>query len=267
MRCPGVSDGAFPSSAWHLRRRGVRAIPGAGGGRASPAARRGACLAGARWATLWSATRNCHVPFGPGALDSPRGVAALGDALFIAAAGRHQVWRFDLGGRTLAPRAAAARHSSTPSRSAPAPRRGGARHRDGRLYVAGAESSAVRSVPLGGGRVRTLCSPGREPGCSARWDSSGSRGDRPARTPANARSCGSTRPPPRAGRPARAARAAGRRNMAERAAVPRRSSRSEEERHRRRAVPLLSANPRPFPGRRPGGGAPTTRQPRPGSWR
>ncbi|HEY8470696.1 MAG TPA: alkyl hydroperoxide reductase [Longimicrobiales bacterium] len=97
------------------------------------------------------------------ALRSPWDVLALGDALYIAMAGSHQIWRLDLTSGELAPWAgsgAEALHDGPREQAALAQPSGLAT--DGmRLYFADSESSAIRWAELDGdGTVGTLVGTG-----------------------------------------------------------------------------------------------------------
>lgn len=102
-------------------------------------------------------------PLGPGTLRSPWALASSGEAVFIAAAGSHQIWRLDRTAGTLAPYAGSgyeALHDADLRRARLAQPMALAVH-GGDLVVADAESSAVRIVPASGqGRVGTLVGTG-----------------------------------------------------------------------------------------------------------
>jgi thiol-disulfide isomerase/thioredoxin len=96
-------------------------------------------------------------------LNSPWDLLLLGDRLFIAMAGHHQIWTFDLAKDTVAPYAGSGRENirdgslltscfAQPSGLAT----------DGKtLWVADSEVSAVRAVPLNGeGEVKTVVGEG-----------------------------------------------------------------------------------------------------------
>lgn len=96
------------------------------------------------------------------ALASPWDLAFVGEELWIAMAGNHQLWVYDPSQGTIACRAGSGREDledgsleraafAQPSGLCPAP---------GGLFVADAESSAVRHVDLGERRVRTLVGSG-----------------------------------------------------------------------------------------------------------
>jgi len=97
------------------------------------------------------------------ALRSPWDVLALGDALYVAMAGSHQIWRLDLRTGEIAPWAgsgAEALHDGPRAGAALAQPSGLAT--DGmRLYFADSESSAIRWADLGGdGAVGTVVGTG-----------------------------------------------------------------------------------------------------------
>jgi thiol-disulfide isomerase/thioredoxin len=92
-------------------------------------------------------------------LNSPWDLLLLGDKLYIAMAGHHQIWTLDLKSEVLAPFAGTGRefiHDDTPLRANFAQPSGLAS--DGTtLYVADSEGSSIRALPLaGGGNVDTL---------------------------------------------------------------------------------------------------------------
>jgi DNA-binding beta-propeller fold protein YncE len=92
------------------------------------------------------------------ALRSPWDLARVGDQLYVAMAGAHQLWAMDPAGETIAPWAgsgAEAREDGTGLRAAFAQPSGLAS--DGAtLYVADSETSSVRAVDLRTRAVRTL---------------------------------------------------------------------------------------------------------------
>lgn len=95
-------------------------------------------------------------------LSSPWDVAVHGDALFIAMAGAHQIWRLDLARGTIAPwtgsGAEALVDGPAPSAALAQPS-GLAPHRD-RLWFADSESSAIRWADLEHGTVHTIVGTG-----------------------------------------------------------------------------------------------------------
>lgn len=95
-------------------------------------------------------------------LRSPWDVALAGDSLYIAMAGDHQIWRLDLSNREIGVFAGSGhegirdgdRHRATFSQPS------GLSLRGEWLYVADAESSAVRRINIAEGRVETLIGTG-----------------------------------------------------------------------------------------------------------
>lgn len=92
------------------------------------------------------------------ALNSPWGLQAVGRTLYVAMAGAHQLWKFDLARKKIGPFAGSGREgiADGPAGRASFAQSSGLAYHDGTLYVADPESSAVRAVELGSGRVRTL---------------------------------------------------------------------------------------------------------------
>ena len=94
------------------------------------------------------------------ALSSPTDLALVGDRLWIAMAGTHQLWTLDLAtGRVVAAAGTGAEaiHDGPLAEAAFAQPSGlAADPRTGALLVADAESSAIRHVDLVAGRVRRL---------------------------------------------------------------------------------------------------------------
>ncbi|MCS7021475.1 MAG: thioredoxin-like domain-containing protein [Gemmataceae bacterium] len=92
-------------------------------------------------------------------LNSPWDLCLVGDTLYIAMAGHHQIWAYDLKKRDIGPYAGTGRENirDGPLRFADFAQPSGLTT-DGRfLYVADCETSSLRKVPLGGdGRVETL---------------------------------------------------------------------------------------------------------------
>jgi len=92
-------------------------------------------------------------------LNSPWDLCLVGDTLYIAMAGHHQIWAYDLKKREIGPYAGTGRENirDGPLRFADFAQPSGITT-DGRfLYVADCETSSLRKVPLGGeGRVETL---------------------------------------------------------------------------------------------------------------
>lgn len=92
-------------------------------------------------------------------LNSPWDLCLVGDTLYIAMAGHHQIWAYDLKKREIGPYAGTGRENirDGPLRFADFAQPSGITT-DGRfLYIADCETSSLRKVPLGGeGRVETL---------------------------------------------------------------------------------------------------------------
>ncbi len=120
-------------------------------------------LRSGRMRTAWRPAQVEEAPLGPGALRSPWALATDGDRLFIAVAGSHQIWLLDLPRGSLAPFAGSgyeALYDADLSRARLAQPMALAVGQ-GRLLVADAESSAVRTLPLEApGRVATLVGKG-----------------------------------------------------------------------------------------------------------
>jgi DNA-binding beta-propeller fold protein YncE len=91
-------------------------------------------------------------------LSSPWDLAKIGDALFIAMAGTHQIWKLDLAKNTVAPFAgsgAEARYDGALAESAFAQPSGIVA--DGKnLFVADSESNIIRKIDTASGEVETL---------------------------------------------------------------------------------------------------------------
>ncbi|MHB1565269.1 MAG: thioredoxin-like domain-containing protein [Acidiferrobacter sp.] len=89
-------------------------------------------------------------------LNAPWGLLAVGPVLYIAMAGDHQVWRYNLAHQTIAPWAGNGAEGLTngPRRQALFAQCSGLSYHRGTLYVADAESSSVRVIR--GGRVSTI---------------------------------------------------------------------------------------------------------------
>ena len=97
------------------------------------------------------------------ALNSPWDVLAIGDSLYIAMAGHHQIWKLNLTQHFLAPFAGNAEEQIRDGvRTAACFAQPSGLCTDGRtLYVADSETSSIRAVPLAGaGQVRTLVGSG-----------------------------------------------------------------------------------------------------------
>lgn len=166
---PGKADGAFDKAEFHdpqglalngdllyvadrknhsvrelnLAEKTVRTIAGTGEQAGDPHARR----------------QEKPVPAKSIGLNSPWDLLLVGDTLYIAMAGHHQIWAYDVKAKELVPYAGSGRENigdgplafsnfAQPSGLAT----------DGKsIFVADSEISSVRKVPLGGnGRVQTL---------------------------------------------------------------------------------------------------------------
>ncbi len=102
---------------------------------------------------------------GPGRetpLSSPWDVALDGDVLYIAMAGRHQVWTLDLGGGTVGPFAGSGAEDIVDGEldDAAFAQPSGLALAGGKLYVADSEVSGVRVIDLEKGLVGTLVGEG-----------------------------------------------------------------------------------------------------------
>ena len=96
-------------------------------------------------------------------LNSPWDVLVVGDALYIAMAGHHQIWKLNLTQRFLANFAGTSNEDirDGPRTSANFAQPSGLATNGTTLYVADSESSSIRSVVLAGvGQVRTLVGSG-----------------------------------------------------------------------------------------------------------
>lgn len=95
-------------------------------------------------------------------LRSPWDLCSVGDAIYVAMAGSHQIWRFFPGEQTIevyAGNGVEALLDGAVARSAWA-QPSGLSHHDGTLYVADSESSAVRAIDLTKDEARTLVGQG-----------------------------------------------------------------------------------------------------------
>jgi thiol-disulfide isomerase/thioredoxin len=103
-----------------------------------------------------------RVPALTQALRSPWDLCAVDDAIYIAMAGSHQIWRYHPGEGTIEVYAGTGVEAlldgpvATSAWSQPS----GLSERDGVLYVADSESSAIRAVDLANDDVRTLVGQG-----------------------------------------------------------------------------------------------------------
>jgi thiol-disulfide isomerase/thioredoxin len=92
-------------------------------------------------------------------LNSPWDLCLEGDTLFIAMAGHHQIWAYDVRNKTIVPYAGSGRETlgDGPLPFAHFAQPSGLTSDGKHLYVADCETSSLRKVPLGGaGRVQTL---------------------------------------------------------------------------------------------------------------
>jgi thiol-disulfide isomerase/thioredoxin len=92
-------------------------------------------------------------------LNSPWDLLLEGDTLYVAMAGDHQIWAYDLKKRDIGPYAGSGRENigDAPLQFANFAQPSGLATDGKNLYVADSEISALRKVPLGGaGRVQTL---------------------------------------------------------------------------------------------------------------
>ncbi|WP_207644986.1 thioredoxin-like domain-containing protein [Acidihalobacter yilgarnensis] len=91
-------------------------------------------------------------------LNSPWGLERVGDELYIAMAGDHQIWKLDLRTQRIGPVAGSGAEgiADGPAAQASFAQSSGLAYHDGQLYVADPESSAVRIVDLADMHVRTL---------------------------------------------------------------------------------------------------------------
>lgn len=96
-------------------------------------------------------------------MNSPWDLYLVGDTLFIAMAGHHQIWTMDLKNKTLAPYAGDGRENikDGPLFASRFAQPSGLTSDGQFLYVADSEVSAIRKVPMNGeGRVTTLIGEG-----------------------------------------------------------------------------------------------------------
>ena len=92
-------------------------------------------------------------------LNSPWDLLLDGDALYVAMAGHHQIWVYDVKNKTVAPFAGSGRETlgDGPPAFAHFAQPSGLASDGKNLYVADSETSSLRKVPLdGAGRVQTL---------------------------------------------------------------------------------------------------------------
>lgn len=95
-------------------------------------------------------------------LRSPWDLAFAGDALYVAMAGTHQIWRYHLGTRRIEPFAGTGRESiiDGPVIAAAFSQPSGLSMLGRTIYVADSEVSGVRAIDLDTGMVRTLAGTG-----------------------------------------------------------------------------------------------------------
>ena len=95
-------------------------------------------------------------------LNSPWGLEAVGEVLYVAMAGDHQVWALDLRSDRIGPYAGTGAEGidDGPRQSASFAQSSGLAYHDGTLYVADPESSSVRAIDLRSGAVHTLIGKG-----------------------------------------------------------------------------------------------------------
>src|SRR5262249_50814407 len=96
------------------------------------------------------------------ALRSPWDVAFVGDTLWVAMAGSHQLWRLDVGSGALLPGAGDGQEGLVdgPLATAQFAQPSGLATDGKLLYVADSEASAIRVVDPSAGQVRTLVGAG-----------------------------------------------------------------------------------------------------------
>ena len=96
------------------------------------------------------------------ALNSPWGLERVGDKLYIAMAGDHQLWLLDLRSMRIGPWAGSGYEGlqDGPLAQAQFAQSSGLAWHDGTLYVADPESSSLRAIDVARGRVHTLIGKG-----------------------------------------------------------------------------------------------------------
>ncbi|MGA7800211.1 MAG: thioredoxin-like domain-containing protein [Gammaproteobacteria bacterium] len=96
------------------------------------------------------------------ALNSPWGLRVIGRQLYIAMAGDHQVWKFDLASGRIGPFAGSGEEGigDGPRSEASFAQSSGLAYHEGMLYVADPEASALRRIDLQTGQVQTLIGKG-----------------------------------------------------------------------------------------------------------
>ena len=100
-------------------------------------------------------------------LNSPWDLVLVGNQLFVAMAGHHQIWTLDLAKGEIAPFAGNGRETigDGPAALAAFAQPSGLATDGKSLFVADSEGSAIRRVPLAGGRVETLVGAADAPNC------------------------------------------------------------------------------------------------------
>jgi len=95
-------------------------------------------------------------------LSSPWGLQVVGDKLYIAMAGIHQIWRLDIAEKRIGPFAGSGSEgiADGPLGRASFAQSSALAYHDGQLYVADPEASAVRRIGLDKGEVETLIGQG-----------------------------------------------------------------------------------------------------------
>jgi len=107
------------------------------------------------------------------AINSPWDLALVGDQLYIAMAGPHQIWKLDLTGQTLSVFSGSGREDVTngPHREAAYAQPSGLATDGTTLYVVDSEGSAIRAVDLDPvGEARTIVGASDEPGGRALFE-------------------------------------------------------------------------------------------------
>src|SRR5699024_6888144 len=101
-------------------------------------------------------------PADSAAFNSPWDVQWAGGKLYISMAGDHDIWRYDPATKQVGPWAGTGREGLRDGdvRGAEFAQSSGLDAHGGTLYVAEPESSAIRAIDLGQGRVKTLIGKG-----------------------------------------------------------------------------------------------------------
>ncbi|HKJ07853.1 MAG TPA: thiol-disulfide isomerase, partial [Gammaproteobacteria bacterium] len=96
------------------------------------------------------------------ALNSPWGLQVVGNDLYIAMAGDHQIWKLDLAAGRIGPYAGTGMEGigDGPRHQASFAQSSGLAYHQGMLYVADPEASALRRIKVDTGAVRTLVGKG-----------------------------------------------------------------------------------------------------------